>query len=152
MIKCRLIITLAMCWIAVAACSQSPVVFAGSTPCAAASPPLPGIPVNTPCELIRWELTLYSDTFSLRCAYGLPQQGATGLTGGGTKLILHGKWTAEKGVVPYRNAVIYRLTDAATNKEIAFWKVNDKVLHLLDAGGRLMVGSAAWSYTLNRIK
>jgi hypothetical protein len=37
-------------------------------------------------------------------------------------------------------------------KAINFVKLDDNLVHLLDPEGKLMIGNAAWSYTLNRVK
>jgi len=132
-------------------------VFVGSTPCSQGTRPVPGISMNTDCELIKWNLTLFQDqtnntaaTYKLHCTYGLPQQGTTGFLHGGKQVDLEGKWTIDKGTAPNSRTIIYRLHDQ-TNKTISFLKLNDNLLHLLDNDGRLMIGSAAWSYTLNKI-
>lgn len=132
-------------------------VFLASTPCSQGTKPLPGIPVNTDCKLIKWKLTLYQDefkktptTYKLHCLYGLPKQGTTGLIGGGKIVELEGKWKIVKGTASKRQAIIYQLHDNKTNQTISFLKLNDDLLHLLDGDQRLMIGSAAWSYTLNR--
>jgi hypothetical protein len=133
-------------------------IFVASTPCSQVSRPLPGISVNTDCEVIKWRLTLYHDesaktptTYTLHSLYGLPKQGTTGFIGGGKKVDMDGKWTIIKGKASTRNAIVYRLEDSKTKKTISFLKLNDNLLHLLDSDQRLMIGSAAWSYTFNRI-
>lgn len=133
-------------------------VFAGSTPCSEGTRPVPGIPVNTKCELIKWNLTLFQDestktptTYRLHCAYGLPEQGTTGFIGGGRKVDIEGKWTIIKGAAQNPHAIIYRLKDDQTNNTISFLKLDDNLLHLLDSDAHLMIGSAAWSYTLSKI-
>jgi hypothetical protein len=149
------------------ACSQNnsrenssvPGVFLASTPCSLGTRPLPGIPVNADCELIKWKLVLYQDEvkktpagYKLHCVYGLPKQGTTGFIGGGKTIELEGKWTIVKGTASNPRAIIYQLHDDKTNQTISFLKLNDSLLHLLDSDLRLMIGSAAWSYTLNRTK
>ncbi|WP_217602010.1 hypothetical protein [Chitinophaga sp. GbtcB8] len=145
------------------ACSQntsrenSSVVFLASTPCSKGTRPLPGIPVNAVCELIKWKLVLYQDAFKkspisykLHCIYGLPKQGTTGLIGGGKLIEMEGQWTIVKGTASKPGAIIYQLHDPKTNRTISFLKLNDDLLHLLDSDLHLMIGSAAWSYTFNR--
>jgi hypothetical protein len=133
-------------------------IFVASTPCSQVSRPLPGISVNTDCELIKWKLTLYQDgsaktptTYKLHSLYGLPKQGTTGIIDGGKEVDMEGKWTIIKGLVSTRNAMVYQLKDSKTSKTISFVKLNDNLLHLLDSDQRLMIGNAAWSYTFNRI-
>ncbi|GAC1426432.1 MAG: hypothetical protein NVS1B13_15750 [Flavisolibacter sp.] len=48
------------------------------------------------------------------------------------------------------NAIVYRLTDDITKKTISFLKLSDDLVHLLDQGDQLMIGTGAWSYTLSR--
>ncbi len=133
-------------------------IFVASTPCSQGTKPLPGIPVDADCEFMKWNLTLYQDesaktptTYKLHCSYGLPKQGTTGFIGGGKKIEMEGKWTIVKGRGSNPNAIVYRLNDNKTDKTISFLKLNDDLLHLLDSNQRLMIGSAAWSYTLNEI-
>ena len=133
-------------------------IFVASTPCTQGTKPLPGIPDNEDCELIKWNLTLYQDqskktptNYKLHCVYGLPKQGTTGFIGGGKKVDMEGNWTIVKGTGSNPNTIVYRLDDNKTNKTISFIKLNDDLLHLLDRDQHLMIGSAAWSYTLNRI-
>jgi len=134
-------------------------VFVASTPCSQGTRPLPGMPVNADCKLIEWKLVLYQDEvkktparYKLRCIYGLPEQGTTGLVGGGKIIELEGQWTIVKGTASKPRAIIYQLHDPETDQTISFLKLSDDLLHLLDSDLNLMIGSAAWSYTLNRTK
>ena len=89
--------------------------------------------------------------FKLKYVYGLAQEGTPGFIGGGTTVEAEGVWTIVKGTTSHPHAIVYRLTDNKTNKTISFLKLSDDLLHLLDNNQRLMIGNAAWSYTLNRI-
>src|SRR5687767_15027628 len=78
-------------------------IFEGITPCSNLTRPLPQIPEDTDCEEMIWKFTLYQDpstgmptTYELNAAYGVPQQNTTGLTGGGTKIEMAGKWDIVK--------------------------------------------------------
>lgn len=133
-------------------------VFVGSTPCSEGSRPLPGISTSEDCKLIKWKLTLYQDaaaktptTYKLHALYGLPKQGTTGLTGGGKEIETEGEWAIIKNTGSTPSVIVYRLKDKKTTRTISFLKLNDNLLHLLDTDQRLMIGSAAWSYTLNRV-
>ena len=55
-----------------------------------------------------------------------------------------------KGTAANPNAVAYQLHDDKTNNTISFVKLSNDLLHLLDKDKRLMIGNAAWSYTLSR--
>ena len=163
-IKSFLSVTLLLA-IATDSCSQKPspgnssIVghYVASTPCTQGTRPLPGIQSASDCELMKWNLTLYQDelkktptTFKLHCTYGLPKQGTTGFIGGGNVIDIEGMWTIGNGMASDPAAVVYHLNDSKTNKTISFLKLNDNLLHLLDNDRHLMIGSAAWSYTLNR--
>ena len=133
-------------------------IFVASTPCSKGTKPLPGIPLNADCVLIKWNLTLYLDaskktptTYKLHYVYGVDQQGSTGFIDGGNKVEMEGNWTIVKGTGSNPNAIVYLLHDTKTNKTVSFLKLSDDLLHLLDNDQHLMIGSAAWSYTLNRI-
>jgi hypothetical protein len=165
-IKSILVATVVACFTINNSCSQttSPdtstvlAVFAASTPCSEGTRPLPAIPANAACEFIHWNLTLYQNpktfiptSFKLTYVFGLAQQGTPGFINGGTREEMQGKWSNVKGTASNPDAIVYRLTDDKTGKTISFLKLNDNLLHLLDTDRRLMIGSAAFSYTLNRI-
>jgi hypothetical protein len=66
--------------------SSVPAVFVASTPCSSGTKPLPGIPREAGCELIKWELKLFGDigkqtagTYVLNCVYGMPNRAQEGL-------------------------------------------------------------------------
>lgn len=131
--------------------------FVASTPCSQGTKPLPGIPANADCQLMKWKLVLYQHkdkqtpaTYQLHCWYGLPRQGTTGLSRGGTTIDLAGKWTVLKGTASKPHATIYQLHDSKTNRTISFLRLSNDLLHLLDSDLHLMTGSAAWSYTFNK--
>ena len=97
-------------------------------------------------------MTLYqNETYTLHYTYGLPKQGTTGFIEGGNKAGMKGTWTIIKGTRSDSHATVYRLHDSKTGKTISLLKLNDNLLHLLDSDQHLMIGSAAWSYTLNRV-
>ena len=132
-------------------------VFEGITPCSSENLPLLQIGENTDCEQMIWKLTLYQDaatgdptTYQLTSAYGLSQQGTTGLQGGGTQLNLEGEWTKIQGTKANPKTLVYQLNLDDPQAAISFMKMDDNILHLLNQDESLMVGNAAWSYTLNR--
>lgn len=130
-------------------------VYVASTPCSQGTRPLPGMLAKTDCELMQWTLTLHRQSsapagFTLHCVYGMSQQGTTGFTGGGEKMDMEGTW-AIKLTRSAPHLPIVELVDRKTNKTISFLKLSDDLLHLLDSDQRLMIGNAAWSYTLSRI-
>jgi len=134
------------------ACSQTavPVVFVASTPCSEGTRPLPGIPREAACELMKWKLQLYgrdSGRYVLDCDYGLPLQGTPGLVNGGTHLHREGRW----GILKTDGRVYYLLDPDMPSVCVSFLRLNNDLLHLLDSHRQLMIGNGAWSYTLNRL-
>ncbi|HYP40847.1 MAG TPA: hypothetical protein VEX13_10850, partial [Chloroflexia bacterium] len=132
-------------------------VFEGTTPCHNIPRPLPQIPANIDCELMTWKITLYQDpnsgvptTFSLISAFGLTQPGTPGIRGGGTKVEMEGKWAIIRGTKTDLSAVVYQLNPDNPSRSVSFLKLDDYLLHVLGRDKGLMVGNAAWSYTLNR--
>ncbi len=142
-------------------CSQSPktstlpLTFVASSPCSEGSRPLPGIPANAECEFINWKLRLNGEeakpaNYTLTYTWGMSKPGTSGFMNGGTTVIMQGKWSASKGTATDPNAIVYTLDPDKPANSIHFVKLTDQLLHLLDKSKRLMVGSPAWSYTLNR--
>jgi len=124
-----------------------PQVFVGSSPC---NQVVPGMDTQFACECIHWKLVLRANDFSLHCAYGVPRPGSTAFKEGGKVVDLAGSWRAATGTASAPEAVVYRFTDSKTKKTFSFLRLSDQVLHLLDKADRLMIGTAAWSYTLSR--
>lgn len=155
------------CSMAINACSQTngagsspaPDVFVASTPCSAGTKPLPGIPKEAPCELIKWKLKLFggkgkqiSGTYMLDCDYGLPKQGTKNLEHDGSHLHREGKWIIMKGTATDPAAIMYRLDPDKPGSSVIFLRLNENLIHLLDSDQQLMIGNGAWSYTLNKIQ
>jgi hypothetical protein len=138
--------------------SAAPAVFVASTPCSPGTKPLPGIPMEAGCELIKWELRLSGGTgkrnmgtYTLHCTYGMPKQGTRGFINGGSRIHREGVWTMRKGVPTNPAAIIYVLDPEKPPAAISFLRLNENLLHLLDSHNQLMIGTGAWSYTLNQI-
>ena len=129
--------------------------FVGSTPCTQGTRPLPGIPRDRGCELIKWELRLTggpaAGNYTLTCAYGLPKQGTRGFINGGYHLRREGKWKLSKGTTAMPSAAIYRLDPDKPSESISFLRLNENIIHLLDSHQQLMMGTSAWSYTLSKL-
>jgi len=138
-----------------AAGSSLPVVFVASTPCSAGTRPLPGIPESAGCELIKWKLKLFggagAGTYVLDCDYGLPRQGTRGFIQVGQHLHKEGKWVIIKGAGANPAAIVYRFDPDNPPASVSFLRLNENLLHLLDSKQQLMIGTGAWSYTLNRV-
>ncbi len=137
--------------------SQTHPEFVGSTPCDDLPRQFLGIPANSPCERITWQLTLLTNqnsrlpiTWKLVSTYGMQAQNAPGFVGGGTTVELQGTWAIVKGTKSNPEAVVYDLNADKPQKSMSFVKVGEHLLHLLNRDKSLLIGNASWSYTLNR--
>jgi hypothetical protein len=132
-------------------------VFEGTTACSALTRPLPQIPENTDCELMIWKITFYQDaaeqtptTYILEGTYGPSQPNSLGPAGGGTAISMEGTWSIVRGTKLDPDADVYQLRSKDSEVAVSFVKMSDDILHVLNPDGTLMLGNAAWSYTLNR--
>jgi hypothetical protein len=132
-------------------------VFEGITACSAQTRPLPQIPEDTDCELMIWKIFLYQDsaqgmptTYTLESAYGPSQPNSTGPAGGGTAISMEGQWEVATGTKTDPKAEVVQLFSEGSEVAVSFVKMGEDLLHVLNRDGTLMVGNAAWSYTLNR--
>jgi hypothetical protein len=73
-----------------------------------------------------------------------------GLVGGGTPIDVEGRWSIESGTNLDPDRVVYRLDPEDPQSSVSFRKIGEDILHVMAGGGTLLVGNAAWSYTLNR--
>lgn len=114
-------------------------VFDGRTPCQGISRDLK-IEAHPACEKLKWRVTLYkepsADTPTTYKAEGTLFQ---------TKM-REGRWSSASGPL----GVTYRLEDAGGAPPIQLLRGDDDVLLFLGQNGAPLVGSADFSYTLNR--
>jgi hypothetical protein len=122
--------------------------FVGSTPCGEPFGKRFDIPAdaNPP---VRWTLTLYQDPKSRTpTVYKLRAESDGAAPPAPRKPIVkekEGRWSVGKGTKGDPDAVVYELAGA-----VNFYKVTDDLLHALNPDRTLAVGTAGWSYTLNR--
>lgn len=88
------------------------------------------------CEKIKWQLTLFRDART---------NGPGAFLYEGTRTTRRGVWTIQRGTPSNPNAQVYRLTPTPTGKVLSLLSVDDKVLLLLDAELRVLVGDASRS-------
>jgi hypothetical protein len=132
-------------------------VFEGITPCSNLTRPLPQIPQDTDCELMAWKIVFYQDsvtgaptTYILESAYGISQANTTSPAGGGTAISMEGTWAIANGIKTDPDAEVYQLYTEDAQVAVSFVKISEDILHVLNQEKTLMLGNAAWSYTLNR--
>lgn len=132
-------------------------IFEGTTACSSETRPLPQIPEDTDCELMIWKIVFHQDaatgkptTYLLESTYGPSQPNSLGPAGGGTPMSMDGTWSIVKGTTADPEADVYQLHAEDSQVVVSFAKMSDDILHVLNRDKTLMVGNAAWSYTLNR--
>lgn len=139
---------------------NSPVLgtFTGTTPCGQFIRPLHNVSREGDCALVQWELTLYHDPVSLQPAtYKLSSvnrfivEGTNMYSEPGTTNETKGKWTIVQGTKTNPHSIVYRLESEKPGASISFLKLSDKLIHLLDNNGKLMIGNESFSYTLSRV-
>ena len=121
-------------------------VFVGTTPCSEAVRAFVGsIAPGALCHAIAWRLDLgvtdgNGPRWSLDATYGVPTASSPGMANG-PRVSTGGRLE--------RTGTTYRLI-ADNGRSMSFRQVSSTLLHALDARNRLMLGTAAASYTLGR--
>jgi len=136
---------------------SAPSFFEATTPCGITIKKILGINADDKSQMMKWDLILDNDpkkinptTFKLMYEYGIPKQGTRGFMDGSKKIELDGNWTIEKGIATNKEAIVITLIIPGSPISLSFLQADENILHFLDDTKHLMVGSAAWSYTLNR--
>ncbi len=114
-----------------------------------------GIPNETLCDFIRWDLSLKTGqqdagTFSLKIRFGVSQPNTLGFKGGGESRSLQGKWEIRPNPDKNVKGAIYRLECVQWESALSFVKISENLFQILTPDNTLMVGNGGWSYTLNR--
>lgn len=119
-------------------------VFEGRVPCAK-----PGF---ANCEKVKVALALYRDSrsnaltsYRLACVYV-----AAGPEG--SQLIVAGAAMTTRGTKLDPNATVIWLDEKAPQELRAYWVVDENILFLLNQDFSPKVGTASWSYVLNRTR
>jgi len=158
--------SLALCLVITNSCSQTttqvnssaPLVFKSTTLCNDDVKSLLQIPVDTKCEMMKCNLTLFRDPktsapgeYKLIYEYGMTKQGSRDFKEGSKTTELKGKWKIGNGTKENNKSVIYTLEAGSPPVSISLLKLDQNILHLLDQDKNLMIGNGAWSYTLNNV-
>lgn len=129
-------------------------IFEATTPCNDEVKKMLGIPADFKCEMMKWSLTLSSDSkkdpssFRLIYTFGLGKQGSRGFTAGAKTVEFKGKYATEKRNSKNGADIITLMADNSPFT-LSFSQPSQNLLHLLDKNKQLLNGTAAWSYTLN---
>ncbi len=149
----QLVILIAAFLLLTASCSaanmaSSEIILVGSTPGDATIRSMLSIDAVKNVDFIRWHLVLNESrkTFSLNAAYGVGKPNTPDFEGGGEKLVAEGTYSVSKE----RGSDVYILGSNKIAGPVALVKLNPDLFHVLSPGGKLMVGTGGWNYTLTR--
>lgn len=144
-------------WISPEKTSPDPEIFVAATPCDAVPRHLLGIPADLDCEMIKWRLILRRDPhnlgrdeFQLQYTYGMTKPGTQGFMNDGFSKELSGKWAISKNSRQLPGKQVLTLQPTTSRESITLLQMSDRMLHLLDTRGNLMIGNAGFSYTFNK--
>jgi hypothetical protein len=132
-------------------------VFVGSTPCGAeAREFLGGLKAEAKCHAITWRLTLATpssggggSTWTVSAKYNIPAPGNPNAMVDGPQVTTSGRLEVAKIARSETPRTTYLLRGDATRKTLSLGQMAGGLLHFLTADGRLLVGTAGWSYTLS---
>ncbi len=124
--------------------------FVGSTPCDPYIKSILRIDEQAPCEFTKWKMDIDASakTFTAEVLYGLSLPNTNGFQNGGTKLSIIGKIEMSKDKRTGKS--VYTLSSASLRSSLSLRALDSNVLHMLDAGNKLLVGNGGFSYSLNR--
>ena len=132
--------------------------FVGSTRCDPASREfLGGLSTNAPCHYIAWNLTLTKSAtasepnkFAVTATYWLPAKDNPNQLAQGATVKTEGTLQIDRGSKVNPDAVVYRLHGKNAAKPVSLVQLSQHLLHFLNDDKSLKIGTAGWSYTLNR--
>ncbi len=101
------------------------------------------------CEKIKFALALYVDSKTkMPTTY---QMARVYVAKGNDRTINTGTWTITSSTSLYPQAVVYRLDTNFPEEFQYFWAIGDDILFILDHEMKPRVGTAGYSYALNRV-
>jgi hypothetical protein len=119
-------------------------VFEGRIPCAD--------PARAGCEKIKVALVVYHDKESQQLTTYKLARIYVAAAPEGNREVVSGALNVARGTRLHADETVYQL-DAAAPKEFQnYWLIGDDILFLLDDALKPMVGTAGWSYVLNRTR
>ena len=149
-----------ICLTAIGSCAQNkpiqktqPVQFVGSTPCDSFIRVQMGIPNETICDFIKWELNLDpagSDSFKITAAYGESRPNTNGF--------IKTEYFLAKGNYFFINAKnenanyrVLHLNAPQLKSSLLLIALDSNILHFADHDKQFLVGNGGWGYVLNRL-
>lgn len=127
--------------------------FAGSTPCDSFIRVQLGIPNETKCDFIKWELNLDpagSDSFKITAVYGESKPNTNGFMKA-EHFWAKGKFAFTKGANENPNYRVLNLNAPQLKSPLLLIAMDSNILHFADHDRRFLVGNGGWGYVLNRL-
>lgn len=119
-------------------------VFEGRIPCAD--------PARVGCDKIKVALVIYHDAKSKNLTTYKLARIYVATSPDGSREVVSGSLKVARGTKLHADETVYQL-DAAAPKEFQnYWLIGDDILFFLDDNLKPMVGTAGWSYVLNRTR
>jgi NlpE N-terminal domain len=119
-------------------------VFEGRVPCAD--------PEYVKCEKIKVALVLYHEGTSRKPTTYKLARVYVAASPEGSRVVVDGAWTITKGTKLDPAAPVYKLDASAPQEFRSYWVIDRDILFILDEDLSPRVGTASWSYVLNRIR
>ena len=149
-----------ICLTAIGSCAQHthtqetvPVQFVGSTPCDSFIRVQMGIPNETKCDFIKWELNLDpagSDSFKITATYGESRPNTNGFIK--TEYFLaNGNYVFTDGTNENASNRVLHLNAPLLKSPLILVEMDSNILHFADHDRRFLVGNGGWGYVLNRL-
>jgi hypothetical protein len=112
-----------------------------------------GIPNETKCDFIKWELYLEpagSGSFKITAAYGESKPNTNGFIK--TEYFLaNGNYVFTKGTNENPNHRVLNLNASQLKSPLLLIAMDSNILHFADHDRRFLVGNGGWGYVLNRL-
>jgi hypothetical protein len=102
------------------------------------------------CDKIKVALALYRDTKSQAPTTYKLARVYVATSPEGARSVVDGAWTVTRGMKLNPGAAVYRLDAGAPPEFRAYWSIGEDILFVLDKDMSPRVGTAGWSYVLNR--
>ncbi len=119
-------------------------VFEGRVPCVE--------PTLKDCEKIKVALALYRDRRTeAPTTYALARVHVAS-SPEGSRAVVIGTWRVTRGMPLDANAPVYELDASAPAEFRLYWRIGENILFVLDSALNPRVGTASWSYALNRTR
>jgi hypothetical protein len=127
--------------------------FVGSTPCDSFIRVQLGIPNETKCDFIKWELNLDpsgTNSFKITAAYGESKPNTNGFMKT-DYFLANGNYIFTKGTNEAPNYRVLHLNAPQLKSPLFLIAMDSNILHFADHDKRFLVGNGGWGYVLNKI-